>query len=143
MRETGGRSVDDQAASGGILKSNTRLTQWLRRIIVGLYLATWAGGTLSHWLTIRRSALKSWESLRQHEAKLLAEGKLTLIPEKERAFANGPRYWLSYSVPLLPGLLLVSSSMDCGGRFGGGQQYLLFYYGFGSMVLQERTTWVY
>ena len=138
--------MDDQSTTGGVLKSNVRMKQWLRStkgriIVVGLYLVTWVGGTFSHWLTIRRDALKSWESIRQHETKLVAEGML--IPEWERAFAYGPQYWISYSVPLLPGLLLVSSSIDCGGRFGGGEQFLLFYYGFDSMVVARRTTWVF
>jgi hypothetical protein len=76
-----------------------------RRVVVFLYLVTWIGGTVSHWLDLREQHLS-------------------------------PR--IDFSLPVVPGLLIVHSDRGVSGRLA-----LVLFYGIRTVTLCETYSWAY
>ena len=92
--------------------------------VLGGYALTWAGGSLCHWLELKARSTGMYE-----EALRNASGNPTNLSFLQK---SRPTAWVSWSVPLLPGLLLVKSSWHAAPCVGEEGTRLILYYGFGS-----------
>ena len=98
--------------------------------VVGLYVVTWIGGTCVYAHDMHVRALDRHAhlvSLQRHYEEQNGD-RLS----RSLAFKDGPRTSLHWSVPLLPGVLLVSSDYSIGPLDGDGGPRLVIWYVFGT-----------
>jgi len=100
--------------------------------IVLLYAATWIGGYFSHRHELAAEAAEGYAYVQKVNRERNADIALNL---------DGPDTGISWSFPVLPGVLVVDSYSVLGPLIGHNSTKVVLYYGFGSVVLAEGGGW--
>jgi hypothetical protein len=112
-------------------------------LIATLYLLTWIGGWISHARQLQTDSDARWKYLhrRLYEDDLEQGKKVDEAVLSHYVHPEGPTSWVSWCVPILPGLLLADSGYTVGPLSGRGGGKLVLYYGFGSIELCTLWGW--
>ena len=113
-------------------------------IVALLYAGTWVGGYLSHADQLRSSAEKLYAEARADEVleKDLWKEVGFSEPPKSRLRPQGPKTRISWSFPVLPGILVADSFYVMGPRWGRGGVKVIVYYGLGSWTIGPIWGWI-
>jgi hypothetical protein len=111
-------------------------SRWTWLVVIALYAVTWVGGWISHARQLREETESSWKYLK---ARFGTETES--LPLSRYVHKDGPRYYVSWCLPILPGLLLADSGESIGPLSGHGGLKLVLYYGVGSSELAMLCGW--
>ncbi len=106
-------------------------------IVCALYAATWIGGLLVY---PRDMALRAEEE--HATASAIDRRRISESKSVPAAFPDGPKTTLRWSVPIAPGLLLVSSDYVIGPLWGHGGIRLVVFYGVGTVETGPLIGWI-
>lgn len=104
-------------------------------VIAGLYVVTWIGGWIVYPRDMSRRALAQHADGVAMQKQLIAEHPEDAVRLRDHSpvFRDGPRTTFRWCVPILPGILLVSSDYLIGPLWGNGGLRIVVFYGFGTV----------
>ena len=113
-------------------------------IVILLYAGTWVGGWHSHATQLQSSAQKLYHEAREEEASKKAFWREKGFSESPESVIRpqGPKTDISWSLPILPGILIADSSFSIGPLWGEGGIKIVIYYGFGSFAIGPIWGWM-
>jgi hypothetical protein len=120
-----------------------RRRTWLIIVVVFFYMLTWVFGVTEHTRELNTRAQRLWidaDGSNREMALFAADKGLEFDPIELRS--TGPRTAVNWSVPILPGVLLVDSEYVVGPLYGKGGVKVVVYYGFGSAELVTLVGWI-
>ncbi len=112
---------------GRVMRKRTILLGIVVLFLTPLYLATWTGGTRAHRRELYNQVAPLHTVLLQQEAEEAPRG---LRAHVEGPLLPSPLIQVNWSVPMLPGVLLVNSGYRLAPLSGEGGTKLLWYNGY-------------
>ena len=111
-------------------------------VVLALYAATWIGGVRTHARDIEASARSRYQVLEERNAKMYGPNAGDAVPIFARLLDGGPDTGIDWSVPILPGVLLVESYEVLGLLNARGSTNLLVFDGRGFATVWKQQSWV-
>jgi hypothetical protein len=113
-------------------------------IVAALYLLTWLGGWIAHAHELRVFSDDYWSYLdgKLQVAMVEQRKQRDEFPRTYQVYESGPRSWVRWCLPILPGILLVDSGYSVGPLHARAGIKLVVYYGVGSSELCMLAGWV-
>ena len=111
-------------------------------VVLALYAATWIGGVQTHARDLEASARGRYQALQERNAERYGPDAGDAVPIFARLLEGGPDTGIDWSVPILPGVLLVESYEVLGPLNARGSTKLLVFGGRGFAVVRKWQTWV-
>ena len=81
-------------------------------------------------------------SLQEFQKGVIIEEGLDLSTFVPSVSKKGPSVETGFTIPILPGVLLMNNSYGIGPRNGSSQVTIFFFYGFGICRICEVVTWI-
>lgn len=111
-------------------------------VVVTLYLITWIGGKIVFTREITADAWLGWRQVKAYDEKVARDDAAKGITHDPIGLnPDGPTIKVNWCIPLLPGILVVSSESELGGFMGQGGTDIRFYYGSGTYRIFILSHW--
>jgi len=113
-------------------------------VIILLYVITWLGGHRTHSMNLQKHAAQLYVGALFKNKEMsdfaLSEGLEEPLPIELRK--DGPKSKVKWSIPIVPGILLVNSYYVNGPLWAKGGTKIILYYGISSKVICYLTKWM-
>jgi hypothetical protein len=119
-----------------------RLFAWLG--IVAMYAITWAGGFADYAHELRAETTFHYELAQKRNTENAQDDLLFMNGARFvwQLHGDGPHWGVNWSVPILPGVLLLDSYSSIGPLYGSGSAKIVVYYGVGTVTICELWGWL-
>ena len=113
-------------------------------ILVILYAATWVGGVYSHSQQLNKQAQRLYSEAKETQNYQQLHWKEEGLSKPPRPIVRdgGPKSYISWSIPIFPGVLFADSSYVIGPLYGKGGFKVIIYYGVGSFSIGPIWGWI-
>jgi hypothetical protein len=123
-----------------VVKRHRRRVLW--GLVVALFFATWVGGVRAHFGDLEASARSRYQMLQERNVERHGPYAGDEVPPHVRLLEGGPHTGIEWSVPILPGVLIVDSYEILGPLSAHGSTKLLVFDGSGFSIVFEWREWV-
>ncbi len=122
----------------------TKKKKYIIIVVIFLYIITWLGGHRTHSmnLQIHATQLHVGAVFKNMEMSDFAISEGLEEPNPIKLRKDGPKSEVKWSIPILPGILLVNSYYEIGPLWAKGGTKIILYYGISSKVICYITKWM-
>lgn len=113
-------------------------------IVILLYVITWLGGHRTHSMNLQKHATQLYIGalFKNQKWSDWARSEGLEEPQPIRLRQDGPKSKVKWSIPIVPGILLVNSYYVNGPLWAKGGTKIILYYGISSKVICYITKWM-
>lgn len=113
-------------------------------VVMLLYVITWIGGHRTHSINLQKHAAQLYVGalFKNKEMSDMASSEGLEEPPPIVVRKDGPKSKVKWSIPIVPGILLVNSYYVIGPLYAEGGTKIILYYGISSKVICYLTKWM-
>jgi hypothetical protein len=122
----------------------TRKKKVILIVIILLYAITWIGGHRTHSMNLQKNATQLYVGalFKNQSMSDFARSEGLEEPDPIKLRKDGPKCEVKWSIPIVPGILLVNSYYVNGPLWAKGGTKIILYYGISSKVICYITKWM-